>query len=191
MKGVLFIIGIVITVVMLAEPIPIKKDVKENKSIFNLRSGKKLMIIRTYEPFYVQGWLKETNNRSLIPVVKRKFSKEVDLASKKFGIADNIIYAIIIIESSGDPNKIGDDGQSRGLMGVKTLHAKKKNIPVKKLFDPETNILLGAEYLKELHNRYKNLDKAIVAYNCKLKSLNNITNFKRAEYYQKVMALAS
>ena len=90
----------------------------------------------------------------------------------------NLIKAIIMVESFGNPNAthLDTDGKmSSGLMQVRPDTAKRfdksleklsdKEI-IEKLKDPEYNIKVGAAYLQDLNSRYRgDLDKVIVAYN--------------------------
>lgn len=217
MKTLIFIISIVVIAAMFVKPIDTeatsshteKRIERKRKGLFNFSSGKKLKKIRKKGLFsFVSGkklrktstwkktldtdaWLKHTKNHTLIPKVKEKYGAEIKAASQKFGIDEDIIVAIIIIESSGDPKDKGDGGKTRGLMGVHVLHAKAKNINPKKLYEPEINIMLGTGYIKELYDRFNDMDKAIVGYNTKLKSLEKIKNYKKNDYWQKVMTLAN
>lgn len=80
----------------------------------------------------------------------------VSEASQRFGIPDAWITAVMRVESGGDPTATSSAG-AIGLMQVMpdtytTLRARlglRANI-----FDPHDNIMAGAAYLRELHDRY-------------------------------------
>jgi len=92
-------------------------------------------------------------------------------------IDPNLIRAIIWQESSGQSDIKVFEGNpkwysrkalySYGFMGLTYPAAKDMGYPgeEKDLIKPEENIKYGTKYLRYQYDRYKNLDKALVAYN--------------------------
>jgi len=81
----------------------------------------------------------------------------------------NLILSIIYIESKGNPNAIGDDGCSIGLMQLNWCAGTPQRFGISKkenLFEIEKNIETGTKYLFYLINKFNgNLISAISAYN--------------------------
>lgn len=86
---------------------------------------------------------------------------------RTYQIDPAIVFAIISCESSFDPNAMGDNGQSYGLMQVKASNHRERisKLGVNDLLDPYQNVLVGIDYLAELIDEYDNLSMALVAYN--------------------------
>jgi hypothetical protein len=84
------------------------------------------------------------------------FSAFVAEAAERFGMAASLIRAVMQIESAGDMHALSPKG-AMGLMQLMpetwaTLHAN-YGLGVDP-YDPRDNILAGAAYLRELHDRY-------------------------------------
>jgi soluble lytic murein transglycosylase-like protein len=91
------------------------------------------------------------------------YDKIIHKAAKQFSVDSNLIKAIIMAESSFDPDAISESG-AQGLMQLMppTAGDMKVNNP----FDPEENIFGGTKYLSLLLKKFKQ-DKrlAVAAYN--------------------------
>lgn len=88
-------------------------------------------------------------------------------AAKKYNIPNNLIRAIIYIESNGDRSRTGSTGEI-GLMQIKYSTAISLNYPGDKweLFKADHNILIGTKLLARQRDRYNNdLLDVIAAYN--------------------------
>lgn len=90
-------------------------------------------------------------------------------ASELYQIDPALIYAVMRQESLFDPNATSV-AKARGLMqlidSTAKQVAKKENIQLKNVYDPETNIKLGTAYLRELLDMWNgDLVKAIASYN--------------------------
>lgn len=70
------------------------------------------------------------------------------------GIDWTLLRVIASVESDIRPHKIGDRGQSIGLMQVRKSTAKSYGIVGDDLFDPEINIMIGALYLRAMMDRF-------------------------------------
>ncbi len=109
-----------------------------------------------------------TELRRRLPI---KYEAEVKKYSQVYELDEAFVFAIICAESSFDANAESDAG-ARGLMQLMPSTAKwlvdkyKLEADPEMLFDADTNILLGCQYLSYLNSRFDN-DKSLVlaAYN--------------------------
>ena len=96
------------------------------------------------------------------------YRNEIKFYSNKYELDTNLIYAVINTESSFNPNAKSKSG-AMGLMQLMPKTAQHVadclNVETFNLFLPETNIAFGCFYLKELINKYKNINTALCAYN--------------------------
>ncbi|MGV6873867.1 lytic transglycosylase domain-containing protein [Pseudochelatococcus sp. B33] len=88
-------------------------------------------------------------------------------ASRRFGIPERWIRAVMAVESSGDPLAVSPKG-AMGLMQIMPstwrelrLRYSLADNPI----DPHENILAGAAYLHEMHDRYGTIGGMLAAYN--------------------------
>jgi soluble lytic murein transglycosylase-like protein len=81
------------------------------------------------------------------------------------------VFAVIDVESGGDPNAKGGVGEI-GLMQLRPeFHAPGGD--ASRLYDPETNIRIGTAYLDKLWNTYWRIDYMLAAYNMGPTAFNN------------------
>lgn len=112
--------------------------------------------------------LPETVESRLPPSPKPSQSKPlikevVERASKIYGIDEDLIMAIIEVESGFNPRTVSQ----RGAMGLMQLMpGTARELGVLNPFDIEENIMGGVKYLKYLSEKYKgNLELILAAYN--------------------------
>ncbi len=79
-----------------------------------------------------------------------------------FGVPVELVLAIIEVESSWDAKAVSNKG-AMGIMQLMPVTARE--LLVENPFDPESNISAGVCYLKELLDRFGNLELALAAYN--------------------------
>lgn len=84
-----------------------------------------------------------------------------------YGIVPELIFAMIDQESDFDAAAVGDSGNSYGLLQIQQrYHAERmEKLGCTDLLDPYQNVQVGVDYLAELHNKYGDLEMALVAYN--------------------------
>lgn len=99
-----------------------------------------------------------------------KYDKIINDASGRFSVDPRLIKAVIMAESSFNPNAISKSG-AQGLMQLMPVTADDMNVTDP--FDPEENIYGGTQYLSLLLKRF-NHDKrlALAAYNAGPKTVS-------------------
>jgi soluble lytic murein transglycosylase-like protein len=92
----------------------------------------------------------------------RKYASIISQAASRFGVAPRLIRAIIKTESDFDHRAVSNKG-AKGLMQLmpKTAGDMEVNDP----YDPEENIFGGTRYFSQLLTRFKDVKKALAAYN--------------------------
>lgn len=121
-------------------------------------------------PDKVEQWRTTVNDAlfDAVAVDPDKKSLILGLGLTITGMVD-IILALIQKESSGDPRAIGDNGNSIGLLqlnyGAGTPQGVGFTGPKENLTDPYVNCYYGIKVFLGQLDRYKDLDKAILAYN--------------------------
>lgn len=91
----------------------------------------------------------------------------IDEICEEYEIDSAILRAIIEIESDGDPDAVGDGGNSIGLCQVqeKWHSDRMARLGVVDLSDPYGNVLVACDYLSELLSAYGDMHMALTAYN--------------------------
>ncbi len=116
-------------------------------------------------------------------IFPQPYKKIVDSASYQFGIYPELIYAIMRQESAFDP-KARSFADAFGLLQIIPKVAKESASRVKMeinastdLYDPETNIVLGSSYLRELWDKYNGqFILAVASYNANEKAIKGWIN---------------
>jgi len=96
----------------------------------------------------------------------------VERAAREFRVDPDLLLAMIAVESGGDPRAVSSAG-ARGLMQLMPPTAEEKagqlgieDWDAERLFDPETNVRLGAAYLRDQLRAFEgDLALALAAYN--------------------------
>jgi hypothetical protein len=88
-------------------------------------------------------------------------------ASQRFHIPEPWIRAVMRVESAGDPRAVSRRG-AMGLMQIMPAtwdELRARHGLGGDPFDPRDNILAGAAYLREMHDRFRSINLMLVAYN--------------------------
>lgn len=115
-------------------------------------------------------------------VYKKEYSEYVEKYSKKYNVDENLVYAVMKVESNFNVNAESGKG-AVGLMQLMQTTAKDVvkqtdievgNSTIKEiLLDSESNINIGTKYLSILLKKYKNVELAITAYNAGIGTVDN------------------
>lgn len=117
-------------------------------------------------------------------------------SADKYGVDENLVNAVIQIESAGNPDAYRDEGKGRYSLGLMQLmrgggavdeYEKKFGKKSDDWFkDPKNNIHVGTWYLGEKINGYlekyghdKTVENMIIAYNAGIGTLNKIKSGQR------------
>ena len=107
-------------------------------------------------------------------IYPKNYSAIVSVYEEKYGVEQNLIYAVIKAESNFDKDAVSNKG-AIGLMQLMENTAKevaiKSDIRIdydnikSELFKVDNNINIGTRYLKTLLDKYDCIELAIAAYN--------------------------
>lgn len=91
----------------------------------------------------------------------------IDDIAVRSGVDPNIVKAIIKEESNGNPNAVGDGGESIGLMQIQPRwhQTKMEELGIVNLYDAQENVILGCAILSDLYDKYGNYEDALSVYN--------------------------
>ncbi|VBB42523.1 hypothetical protein TRIP_B200662 [uncultured Desulfatiglans sp.] len=91
-----------------------------------------------------------------------RFFPIVNAAAKKTRVKESLILAMIKVESDFNPLAVSDKG-AMGLMQLMPDTAR--DLGVRKPFDPSQNIWGGASYMAKCINNFRDIRRALAAYN--------------------------
>jgi len=108
-------------------------------------------------------FIREKRPKPLRSHPANKYDKYIKEASARHGIAFSLLKAIIKVESDFDPRAVSKKGAT-GLMQI--MPENFELLSIKNPFNPRENILGGAQYFKQLLNRFNGKPEiALAAYN--------------------------
>ena len=123
------------------------------------------------------------------PVTQNKIMTEygriIDEAARETDLDSTLIASIIEVESGGRADAVSPAG-AKGLMQLADSTAG--DYGVGDAFNPEENIKAGSRFLKNLLDRYEDLDTALAAYNAgpgNVDKYGGIPPFKETQAYVK------
>lgn len=110
----------------------------------------------------------------------------------RYDIEPELVLAVIGQESNYDPDAIGDDGESYGLMQVQAAQhpEKMEKLIIDDIMDPYQNVEIGIAILAD-HLEAGSTRWALMAYNGGMQYANEMTYMGRtSDYAESVMYLA-
>jgi Rod binding domain-containing protein len=115
----------------------------------------------------------------------------IEEAARKFGVAPDLITAVITQESAGNPSAVSPKG-AKGLMQLMDTTAA--DMGVSQVFQPRQNILGGTRYLRQLLDKYNgNETLALASYNAGAAAVdkyNGVPPYQETQrYVENVLAL--
>ena len=125
-----------------------------------------------YNAFYASPSV-ETGKRAedrlmIVKTVQAETPKQKDYieeTAESYGISPKLVKAIIKVESGGNANAVGDNGNSLGLMQIQPRYHAQRLKEGESLLDPRVNVRIGCEILSEIMAKYGTLDEALTVYN--------------------------
>lgn len=125
-----------------------------------------------YHAFYASPTV-ETDKRAedrllIVKTVQAETPKQKDYieeTAESYGISPKLVKAIIEVESGGDADAVGDNGNSLGLMQIQPRYHAQRLKEGESLLDPKVNVRVGCEILSEIMAKYATLDEALTVYN--------------------------
>lgn len=109
----------------------------------------------------------ETNPPPAPSPVDHPYAPHVADAARRFGIPEAWIWAVMRVESAGNARALSRAG-AMGLMQIMTgtwVQLRARYGLGTDPFDVRDNIMAGAAYLREMHDRYGNASAMLAAYN--------------------------
>ena len=109
-------------------------------------------------------WVSVAEARTDAPAASR-YDTLIARAAKRYQVEAALIRAVIKVESNFKPKVVSPAG-AVGLMQVLPSTAADYGVEDREaLFDPATNIDIGTRHLRRLLRKYKNISRALKAYN--------------------------
>ena len=115
----------------------------------------------------------------------KKFEKIIEKSAKRYGLDPDLVRAVILQESGGNPFAVSSKG-AKGLMQLMDSTAREENVIDP--FNPAQNIYAGAKYLRKQLDEFEDIQHALAAYNAgptRVKQYNGIPPFLETENYVK------
>jgi soluble lytic murein transglycosylase-like protein len=119
------------------------------------------------------------------------WKNHIEEAGEIYGLDTNLIAAVIVQESGGNPYAVSPKG-AKGLMQLMDTTAREMG--VNQVFQPRQNILGGARYLRQMLDQFNGDEQlALASYNAgpgAVRRYNGIPPYRETmEYVQRVLAV--
>lgn len=128
-------------------------------------------------PLNVERWRENVRKALTDALAKNSVQHSlINALGLTFSHLEDILLALIYKESSGNPFAMGDKGNSYGLMQLNYGAGTPQSLGFKgdpsALLNPDVNISVGTMYFLSQLERYRDVPKAILAYNAGSYRLN-------------------
>lgn len=96
-----------------------------------------------------------------------ELQSHIVITCEEYNIDPRIVIGLIQVESNYNPNTIGDEGRSYGLMQIQLQwhEDRMKRLGCTDLLDPYQNITVGVDILAEMCEKYDTMEEVLTAYN--------------------------
>ncbi len=146
-------------------------------------SGVALLLFLVLQPTHASGC--QVLSKSALESKAQRYSKTIRSASSKYGVNENLIKAVITVESCFRSRARGSLGE-KGLMQLMPATARRFN--VKRGYHPWDNIHGGTRYLGHLMKQYNgNLTHTVAAYNAGEGNIRPGKKIRNMTYVRKVL----
>jgi len=133
----------------------------ENKRLFEeLEWSQKAQVEYQEQQAQLIKWAIDNKKLDTLAYVKRAYGGRVRKAAKRFGVKEELLYAVISTE--WDKRNLISKKGAKGLMGLMPRTAKMLKVDPDHEFE---NILGGAKYLAKLQKRFQTIELTIASYN--------------------------
>ena len=92
------------------------------------------------------------------------FAEPIYASARRHGLNPTLVAAVVRTESSFDPRAVSRKG-ARGLMQLMPATGRRLGVAPAELYEPEKNLEAGSRYLRQLLDRFGELELALAAYN--------------------------
>ena len=184
-----------ITTTQIVKPKPqvLANDAEYNSDDLFLQYQKE-HIRKTWKPIIPAKRLAKKKRKHTIPSGKESVSKSIRLASKKFNVPFDLLYAQAFTESSLNPNATGSLGDI-GLFQIlpstaeslNKMHFHISGFTPSMLYNPTLNAEFAGYYLRYLYSFTNSWIGTLTAYNIGLGGLYN-QHSNDSPYYERVNA---
>ena len=141
-------------------------------------------IMTTYSPNVSAAGCQVLSKKTLESKAKR-YKKTIRSASRKYGVSEDLIKAVITVESCFRRKARGADGE-KGLMQLMPATARRFN--VSRGYNSWENVHGGTRYLSYLFKRYRgDTQRAVAAYNAGEGNVRPGKRIRNIKYVRKVM----
>ncbi len=141
-------------------------------------------VVIHYDPIIVPREFGAGVPSRMSPNVPNNLPEIVQFYAKQHKLDEELIYAIIKVESNGNPNAVSRAG-ARGLMQLMPPTAAEMG--VSRVFDPAQNVAGGSQYIAKMLEYFDNDEvKALAAYNAgpgRVKRYNGIPPIPETQKY--------
>jgi hypothetical protein len=174
-------------VVVVSTPVvstPVSVEEIKQKPVYKPRidTVQKVKIQAKKKPALSRGGspIKQTAEVETIKIYIRQIASKYDMDPE-------LIMSVVYQESRFNPN--AKNGNCLGLMQVsKRWHSSRAaKLGVKDFYDPYSNILLGVDYLSELHAQYKDMRLVLMLYNMEHKTALRLYKSGQISNYAKTI----
>lgn len=128
-----------------------------------------------------------TQAQSADTFISEEYQSYCEEIGKQYGICPELLEAIMESESSG--NAHAENGNCKGLMQINILYHRDRmsRLGVSDIYDGRGNILVAADYLVELFQKYGDVGTVLMVYNGSNNALDRGAQADYTEYASRII----